>query len=86
VRETGEPVPIGASVNFNGEGVRVMLDGFVYVTSFDHEIGSEAVWPGGRCWFRVGRPPSGEPMPDMGIIVCHERAANSVVGAGTDPP
>jgi outer membrane usher protein len=85
VRETGEPVPIGASVNFNGEGVRVMLDGFVYVTSFDHEIRSEAVWPGGRCRFRVGPPPPGEPMPDMGIIVCHERAPNSVVRAGTDP-
>lgn len=85
VRETGEPVPVGASVSFNGEDVRVMLDGFVYVTSFDHEIGSEAVWSGGRCRFRVGAPPSGEPMPDMGIIVCHERAPDSVVRAGADP-
>lgn len=85
VRETGEPVPTGAAVRFNGEGVRVMLDGLVYVTSFDHGIGSEAVWPGGRCWFRVGPPPFGEPMPDMGTIVCHDRAPDSVVRDGRGP-
>jgi outer membrane usher protein len=72
VRRDGQPVPVGATVNFNGHRFPVVLDGFVYVTNFDHGLSATAQWPGGRCRFRIPPPPAGEPMPDMGSLTCRD--------------
>jgi outer membrane usher protein len=72
-RSGGEPVPVGAWVDFNGKRFRVVLDGFVYVTNFDHGLSAVAKWDGGWCRFRVEPPPAGDPMPDMGTIRCHDQ-------------
>jgi outer membrane usher protein len=71
-RADGSPVPAGAWVEFNGERFPVVLDGFVYVTNFDHGLSAYATWKNGRCRFRVEPPPPNEPAPDMGEIVCRD--------------
>jgi outer membrane usher protein len=71
-RSDGSPVPSGAWVEFNGERFPVALDGFVYVTNFDHGLSAFATWKSGRCRFRVEPPPPNEPAPDMGEIVCRD--------------
>jgi outer membrane usher protein len=72
-RSNGEPVPAGASVEFNGKRFPVVLDGFVYVTNFDHGLSAVAKWDGGWCRFRIEPPPAGDPMPDMGTLSCHDQ-------------
>jgi outer membrane usher protein len=72
VHRDGTPLPIGATVNFNGHRYQVVLDGVVYVTNFDHGLSAMAEWPGGRCRFRIPPPPAGEPLPDMGTLTCRE--------------
>jgi outer membrane usher protein len=71
-RSDGSPVPAGAWVEFNGERFPVALDGFVYVTNFDHGLSAHATWKSGRCRFRIEPPPPDEPAPDMGEIVCRD--------------
>ncbi len=65
------PVPAGAIVEFNGVRFPVAMDGFVYVTNFDHGLSATASWPGGRCRFRIEPPPAHDPQPDMGTLGCH---------------
>lgn len=71
VTEDGNPVPVGALVKLKGELFPVVKDGVVYVTGYDHGMGAEATWKGGRCSFRLEPPPPDEPVPDMGTVRCH---------------
>ncbi len=64
------PVPTGAEVRLNGGTFLVAMDGFTYVTTLDHGVGGVATWEDNRCSFRVEPPPSDDPLPDMGTIVC----------------
>jgi outer membrane usher protein len=64
------PVPVGAEVQLNGGTFAVAMDGYTYVTTLDHGTGGTAAWEGGRCVFRVEPPPSDDPLPDMGDIIC----------------
>jgi outer membrane usher protein len=66
----GDAVPVGAEVRINGGAFPVAMGGFTYVTTLTHGTAGVAQWPGGRCTFRVDPPPSDEPLPDMGQIVC----------------
>lgn len=66
----GDAVPVGAEVRINGGSFPVAMGGFTYVTTLTHGTGGVAQWPGGRCSFRVEPPPAGDPLPDMGEIVC----------------
>jgi outer membrane usher protein len=70
VQSDGRPVPSGAQVSLNGGDFTVALDGLTYVTTLDHGVGGTATWDTGRCTFRVGPPPSDDPLPDMGAIPC----------------
>ena len=70
MRPDNTPVPSGAEVQLNGGVFPVALDGFTYVTTLDHGTAGSARWPGGRCVFRVEPPPTDDPMPDMGVIIC----------------
>jgi outer membrane usher protein len=70
VMDDGHPVPVGATVTFNGASFPVVLDGLVYVTGYDHGMAAAAAWPGGRCQFRLEPPPHDDPLPDMGTIRC----------------
>ena len=76
VTSDGSPLPTGAVVDFKGENFPIGLDGQAYVTGFDHGFGASASWPGHRCYFRIEPPPSDDPQPDMGTIVCTERSAD----------
>ncbi len=69
------PVPAGAVVDFNGVPFPVALDGFVYVTNFDHGLAATATWPGGQCRFRIEPPPAHDPQPDMGTLGCRSLGA-----------
>jgi outer membrane usher protein len=66
----GTPVPAGAAVEFNGGRYTVAMDGFTYVTTLDHGLAGSASWNGGACAFRVEPPPSDDPLPDMGEVLC----------------
>jgi outer membrane usher protein len=66
----GSAVPPGAVVTFVGQDFPVGLEGLAYLTNYDHGATGEAHWNGGRCTFRLPPPPSGEPQPDLGTIVC----------------
>jgi outer membrane usher protein len=66
----GRAVPAGAVVNFQGEEFPVGLDGFAYVTNYDHGTRGEAHWKDGKCTFRLPPPPAGEMQPDVGVIAC----------------
>lgn len=66
----GRPVPTGAEVILKGNRFPVALDGLVYVTGLDHGMSARAEWNGGQCDFRLDAPPSDDPLPDMGTIVC----------------
>jgi outer membrane usher protein len=70
VRKDGTAVPPGAVVRFNGVEFPVGLDGRTYVTGYDHGLGGEALWDGGRCLFRVDPPPPDDPLPYLGNIAC----------------
>jgi len=74
VLPNGQPVPTGAEVILKGNRFPVALDGLVYVTGLDHGMAAEAEWNNGHCAFRLSAPPSGDPLPDMGTIVCREPA------------
>ena len=69
-RADGSPVPAGATVRFQGADFPVGLDGLTYVTGYDHGTSGEARWNGGQCTFRLPPPPAGQPLPDLGTIVC----------------
>jgi outer membrane usher protein len=73
--EDRKPVPTGASVAFNGGTFAVALEGLTYVTTFDHGVGGTATWDGGRCVFRLDPPPHGDPLPDMGVVLCRSTKA-----------
>jgi outer membrane usher protein len=66
----GSAVPPGAVVTLVGQEFPVGLEGLAYVTNYDHGTTGEAHWNGGRCTFRLPPPPSGEPQPDLGTIIC----------------
>jgi outer membrane usher protein len=70
VTDDGRPVPVGARVTLLGTTFPVVLDGFVYVTGYDHGMSADAAWPGGSCVFRLEPPPDDEPIPDLGTIRC----------------
>jgi outer membrane usher protein len=70
VTPRGEPLPAGALVRFNGGTFPVALDGLTYVDTLDHGTEGEASWSETQCWFRIPAPPAGDPLPDMGTIVC----------------
>jgi outer membrane usher protein len=78
LREDRTPVPAGAWVDFNGERFQVALDGFVYVTNFDHGLAATAAWPDGRCQFRIEPPPAHDPQPDMGVLICRRIGGPSI--------
>jgi outer membrane usher protein len=66
----GRWVPTGAEVVLKGNRFPVALDGLVYVTGLDHGMSGHAEWRDGQCDFRVDAPPSDDPLPDLGTIVC----------------
>jgi outer membrane usher protein len=71
VTPRGEPLPAGALVRFNGGTFPVALDGLTYVDTLDHGTVGEASWGESQhCRFRMPAPPPGDPLPDMGTIVC----------------
>jgi outer membrane usher protein len=70
VRKDGTAVPAGAVVRFKGTEFPVGLDGRTYVTGYDHGVGAEARWDGGRCAFRLDPPPPDDPLPHLGDIAC----------------
>jgi outer membrane usher protein len=70
VLPNGQPVPPGATVQTPGERVPVALDGLVYLSAAAGRQQARAEWPGHRCTFTFERPPSGDPQPDLGTIVC----------------
>ncbi|MDP9084385.1 MAG: fimbria/pilus outer membrane usher protein [Pseudomonadota bacterium] len=70
ITEDGKPVPVGALVQLKDSLFPVVLDGMVYVTGYDHGVSADASWNGGRCTFQLPRPPSDEPLPDVGTIRC----------------
>jgi len=70
VQQNGQPVPSGGEVIFRGQRFPVATDGFVYVTGLDHGMTAEADWNDGRCAFRIPPPPSDDPLPDLGTVVC----------------
>jgi outer membrane usher protein len=72
----GHVVPVGAQVEFNGRVFPVARDGKVYVTGFDHGTNATATWPEHKCSFRLAPPPTNDPQPDMGTVICSERAAS----------
>jgi len=76
VQEDGSVVPAGAMVRFKGNDFPVVHDGVAYVTGFDHGMAGDASWQGKRCIFRLDAPPPGDPLPDMGTVVC--RAATPI--------
>jgi outer membrane usher protein len=69
-RADGSAVPPGAVVTLQGEEFPVGFDGLAYVTNYDHGTSGEARWSDGQCSFRLPAPPSGQPQPDLGVIVC----------------
>lgn len=72
----GSVVPVGAQVAFNGELFPVALDGRVYVTGYDHGSSATASWGNHKCSFRLDPPPpTNDPQPDLGTILCSERAS-----------
>jgi outer membrane usher protein len=64
------PVPAGATVQLHGAAFPVALDGLVYVTGFDRGMSGQARWPGHACRFQLAAPPRGDPLPDLGTVVC----------------
>ncbi|MFO1408765.1 MAG: fimbria/pilus outer membrane usher protein [Steroidobacteraceae bacterium] len=70
VQRGGAAVPAGAIVHFKGSDFPVGLDGYTYLTGYDHGLAGEARWPGGRCVFRVPPPPPDDPLPQLGDIAC----------------
>jgi len=70
VQQDGKPVPSGGEVIFRGQRFPVAQDGYVYVTGLDHGMTAEADWTTGRCAFRIPPPPSDDPLPDLGTVVC----------------
>jgi outer membrane usher protein len=82
VQADGAPVPAGASVVTRNERVPVALDGLVYLTAAAGRQDAVTEWAGHRCRFEFERPERGDPLPDLGTIVCHDGAAR---GASTTP-
>jgi outer membrane usher protein len=70
VQTGGAAVPTGAEVRFNGGEFVVAKDGLTYVTTLDHGTTGTATWDGGRCVFRLDPPQSGEPLNELGDVVC----------------
>lgn len=70
IQPDGKPVPTGAVVSFNGGEFVVAKDGVTYVTTLDHGTTGSAQWPTGRCFFRASPPQAGEPLTDLGDVVC----------------
>jgi len=68
-RSDGSAVHSGSVVRFQGAEFPVGLDGFTYVSDYDHGTTGKAQWNGGQCTFRVP-PPSGEAQEDLGVIDC----------------
>lgn len=66
----GSRVPAGAVVHFQSQDFPVGFDGLTYVTDYDHGTTGEAHWSTGDCTFRLPPPPSGDPQPDLGTILC----------------
>lgn len=73
VTASGVALPPGATVRYKGSTFAVALDGTVYVTNFRGGWSGEARWPAHRCTFRLPGRPLGDPLPDLGSIVCHGR-------------
>jgi hypothetical protein len=48
----------------------VGLNGLLYFTSGTERYEATARWHGGGCAFAIDRPPSEEPVPDLGIVTC----------------
>jgi outer membrane usher protein len=70
VLQDGTAVPTSAVVTFNGGRFVVAKDGLTYVTTLDHGTTGTAQWPGGRCVFRAGPPLAGDPLTDLGDVLC----------------
>jgi outer membrane usher protein len=71
IDESGNAIPVGAQVSFNGKVFPVTYDGVTYVTGYDHGMRGRVSWQGGSCDFRV-RPPDtqDDPLPDLGDVKC----------------
>jgi outer membrane usher protein len=82
VQADGAPVPAGANIVTRAERAPVALDGLVYLTAAAGRQDAVAEWSGHRCRFEFDRPDDGDPLPDLGTIVCHDGAAG---GASTPP-
>ena len=72
VQQGGPVVPAGATVAYNGGEFVVAKDGVTYVTTHDHGTTGTARWDGGRCVFRLEPAPAGEPLADLGDVLCRE--------------
>jgi outer membrane usher protein len=70
VQPNGKPIPSGARVTLGGETFPVGLNGLLYFTSGTERYEATARWHGGGCAFAIDRPPSEEPVPDLGIVTC----------------
>ncbi|HEX2584218.1 MAG TPA: fimbria/pilus outer membrane usher protein, partial [Steroidobacteraceae bacterium] len=70
VDESGNAIPVGAQVNFNGKVFPVTYDGMTYVTGYDHGMRARVSWQGGSCDFRVEPPDTQDPLPDLGDVKC----------------
>lgn len=70
VTADGQAVPAGATVEFLGKHFPVTYEGGTYVTGYDRGAEGTAQWGTTRCGFRVGPPPSDDPQPDMGTVIC----------------
>lgn len=73
----GSPVPAGARVTLHGQSFPVALEGLVYLKGASSRTTAIATWRDGSCTFEVERPASQEPVPDLGTVECHPRAAGA---------
>jgi outer membrane usher protein len=75
VQPDGTPVPAGARVTTPSERAPVALNGLVYLTLAAGRQDAVAEWPGNRCAFSFERPQNGDPVPDLGTLLCGARRA-----------
>ena len=74
VRESGAPVPAGASVHLNDSSAEFVVapGGEAYLTGLDLTTRGTATWPSGSCTFEVSYPEHAGPQPRLGPLACQE--------------
>jgi len=70
--ENGKPLPVGASVQKQGNDAiySVGYNGEVYIVDLDPITTLVATWGGKHCKFDVNFTTSTSPLPDLGIYIC----------------